>query len=100
MCTGRHAWRETQETANKVVSQSFPGGPGVKAAALPLEGLGFNPWLGTKILHAMWCNKNKIKLKKKMFISWEGASVEVFLVTEIRIFRNLTRPHWTCVKDP
>ena len=39
------------------VGWDFPGGPGGKDSVLPVQGLGFDLWLGTKIPYAMQCSR-------------------------------------------
>ena len=43
-----------QESLSKC-SEDFPGGPVVKTSHFHYRGHGFNPRLGTKILHIGWC---------------------------------------------
>ena len=73
MCAGRHPWRATQETANKE-AERLPWRYGGSDTAPPLEGLGFNPCLGTKIPHAVWWGQNKLKKKKKDVYLLGGAA--------------------------
>lgn len=46
------------------VGWDFPGSPVVKDSVLPMQGLGFDLWLGTKIPHVVQCSQ---KIKKKFF---------------------------------
>ena len=50
------------------VGWDFPGSPVVKDSVLPMQGLGFDPWLGTKIPHVVQCSQ---KIKIKFFLTYE-----------------------------
>ena len=47
---------------------NFPGGPVVKDSMLPVQDLGLDPLLGTKIPHVVQCSQ---KIKKKKSLTYE-----------------------------
>ena len=66
------SWHKMQykkkHTKKQNNSQDFPGCPGVKTLHFQCRELGFNPWPGTKIPHALQCGwkiKNKAKRNQK-----------------------------------
>lgn len=61
VCSGRHTWRETEETANRS-SQSPPGVQGLRCCTATGGGSDSIPGWGTKIPHAMRGGQNKIKI--------------------------------------